>query len=71
MRKGEKDRSLTVFQLNVDLRPQSANVHHSLAECYEFVGDRDRAIASYRRSLELNPKNGHAEERLKALAGVY
>src|ERR1700753_3186102 len=67
MRKGRKDQALTVFKLNAELYPQSSNVHDSLAECYEAMGDGDRAIASYKRSLELDPKNRHAEERLKTL----
>jgi Tfp pilus assembly protein PilF len=30
-------------------------------------GDRERAIESYRRSLELDPDNDNARERLEAL----
>jgi tetratricopeptide (TPR) repeat protein len=64
----EKDKALAVFKLNADLYPHSANVHDSLADCYEFMGDRDRAVAAYKRALEVDPKMRHAVERLKAIA---
>src|SRR5262249_34695518 len=59
--------AIEVFKLNVHLYPASANNYDSLAEGYEAAGDKEPAIRNYKRSLELNPKNTHAEERLKEL----
>jgi tetratricopeptide (TPR) repeat protein len=68
LRRGEMENALAVFQLNVRLHPDSGNVYDSLADCYEGMGDRERAVATYRRALEVDPKKKHAEERLKSLA---
>lgn len=59
--------AVMVFRLNVEEHPESWNVHDSLAEGYEALGDTARAIAGYRRSLDMNPDNEHAVERLRAL----
>jgi hypothetical protein len=32
-------------------------------------GDKELAIANYRKSLELNPRNNNAKEKLKQLEG--
>ncbi|KAB8061288.1 serine hydrolase [Janthinobacterium sp. FT14W] len=57
-----------VFELGVQLYPQGANGHDSLAEAYEAGGAKTLAITHYRRSLELDPGNTHATERLRVLA---
>ena len=62
----EKD-AITVFQRNVQEFPQSSNVYDSLAEAYAKVGEKDLAIANYEKSLQLDPKNQNAVERLKRL----
>jgi CubicO group peptidase (beta-lactamase class C family) len=59
--------ALAVFQLGVQLYPQGANGHDSLAEAYEADGAKALAVTHYRRSLELDPGNTHAEARLRAL----
>ncbi|MGK5081254.1 serine hydrolase [Janthinobacterium sp. HLX7-2] len=60
--------AIAVLQLAVQLTPQSANGHDSLAEAYEADGATALAITHYRRSLELDPGNAHASERLRGLA---
>ena len=62
--------ALAVFQLGVQLYPQGANGHDSLAEAYEADGATALAVTHYRRSLELDPGNTHATERLRSLAGT-
>ena len=47
--------------------PRSGNVHDSLGEAYLKAGQKDLAIASYRRSLALNPSNQNARDVLKKL----
>ncbi len=60
-------RALSLFRYNTEQHPRSSNPFDSLAEGYEQVGDRAKAIANYRRSLELDPRNEHGAERLKVL----
>ena len=59
--------ALAVFKLAVQLYPDSANGHDSLAEAGEAAGDQALAISHYRRSVELDADNRHAIERLKQL----
>ncbi|PHV33064.1 serine hydrolase [Janthinobacterium rivuli] len=59
--------AVAVFELGVQLYPQGANGHDSLAEAYEANGAKAQAVTHYRRSLELDPGNTHAMERLRAL----
>jgi tetratricopeptide (TPR) repeat protein len=59
--------AIRVLQLNVEAYPQSANVYDSLAEAYMDGGDKPQAIASYQRSLQLNPKNNNAVQMIKKL----
>jgi dienelactone hydrolase len=64
---GRPERSMDVFRLNAEAHPQSADAHDSLAEGYLVNGKKDQAIRSYRRSVELNPGNKNALEKLKEL----
>jgi CubicO group peptidase (beta-lactamase class C family) len=59
--------AIAVFKLNVELYPQSSNVYDSLGEAYMTNGDSELAIANYRKSLELDPRNQNAVNMLKKL----
>ncbi|MEN8144469.1 MAG: c-type cytochrome [Gemmatimonadota bacterium] len=65
----QPDAALRVFVLNSELNPESANVWDSLAEGYMTVGDNDRAIEFYEKTLAMNPNNDGARERLAELRG--
>ncbi len=56
--------AVAIFQLNVEAYPASANVYDSLAEAYLAMGNKDLADRNYRKSLELNPRNGNAIQTL-------
>jgi tetratricopeptide (TPR) repeat protein len=64
---GKLSEAIEVFKLNVDMYPQSFNVYDSLAEAYMIDGEKQLAIKNYERSLELNPNNTNATEKLKTL----
>lgn len=64
---GRIDDAVTVFKMNVELFPQAWNVYDSLAEAYAGKGETELAIKNYERSLELNPDNQNAKDRLKDL----
>jgi len=61
------DEAIAVFELNVDRFPDSWNVYDSLGEAFAVKGDTERAIALYRRSLELNPNNMNGVQALDRL----
>jgi hypothetical protein len=63
------DGAVLIFRRNVERFPESGNVHDSLGEAYMLRGDRELAIESYERSLELDPRNRNAEEKLRELRG--
>lgn len=58
---------IAVFHLAIHLFPKSANLYDSLASGYQYNGDVKNAIKNYKKSLELNPQNQHAIQKLKEL----
>jgi predicted Zn-dependent protease len=56
-----------VFKLNVSLNPNSANVYDSLAEAYMKAGDKQHAVEFYKKSIEKDPSNDNAKDKLKEL----
>lgn len=59
--------AIRIFQLNTDRFPQSANVWDSLAEACLTAGDKVLAAKYYQKSLDLNPDNQNAKDKLKEL----
>ena len=59
--------AIRIFQLNVEMFPKSSNAYDSLGEGYMDNGDKALAIANYRKSLELNPKNANGASMLRKL----
>ena len=56
-----------IFHLGTELYPSSFNLFDSLGEADELTHDATAAIMHYRRSLELNPQNNNARQRLQVL----
>jgi dienelactone hydrolase len=56
-----------LFKLNVQVFPSSSNTYDSLGEAYMKAGQKQLAIDNYKKSLELDPGNDNATEKLKAL----
>jgi tetratricopeptide (TPR) repeat protein len=61
------DSALAVFRLNVGLFPDYWNVYDSYGEALLKGGDKEGAIANYRKALELNPDSKSAIEMLSRL----
>jgi hypothetical protein len=59
--------AIRILQLNVEAYPKSSNAYDSLGEAYMDAGERALAIANYRKSVELNPKNTNGARMLKKL----
>lgn len=49
--------AIAVFKLNTELYPDSSNVWDSLGEGYIYADNKELAVQSYKKSLELNPEN--------------
>lgn len=60
-------KAIAFFQLNTRNFPESYNAFDSLGEAYEASGDNINAIKNYKKSLELNPNNGHAAAKIESL----
>jgi len=59
--------AISVFQTNTDAFPESANAWDSLAEASARAGDIESAKRFYTKSLELNPGNQNARQKLAEL----
>ena len=59
--------ALNAFKLNTKLYPDSFQVYDSYANYCEQVGKIDLAILNYSKSIELNPQNKRAKEKLEEL----
>ena len=59
--------AIEIFKFSVELAPHFYNSYDSLAEAYMAHGDKPLAVQNYRKSLELNPENMNAAEKLKQL----
>jgi CubicO group peptidase (beta-lactamase class C family) len=62
--------AIEIFKLNVEMFPDGFNAYDSLGEAYLQNGDKSLAIQNYKKSLELNPNNTGATEKLKTLEGA-
>jgi CubicO group peptidase (beta-lactamase class C family) len=62
-------KALAIFQLNTELYPKSANVYDSLAEIYEIMEDKPKALLNYKKVLTIDPEHKNAISRIKALTG--
>jgi predicted dienelactone hydrolase len=60
--------AIQMFKFGIAIVENSANLFDSLGEAYELDHNSALAIDSYRRSLALDPTNGHASARLAVLS---
>ena len=63
----EMDKAIAVFQLNIKEYPEAFNPYDSMGEAYLKKGDNEKAIANYKKSVELNPGNEGGILALKKL----
>jgi len=67
LQKGRNSDAITILKLNVEEYPKSTIAYDSLADAYAHDGQKPQAIANYHKSLELDPKDQTATDRLKDL----
>ena len=66
---GKAKQAISIFWINVQAFPESANTYDSLGEAYLTASDTTLAIENYRKSLALDPENQNAAEVLQRLQG--
>ena len=59
--------AIAIFKLNIEVYPKYANGYDSLAEAYMENGEMKKAIKFYAKSLELDPNNTNAIEKLNEI----
>ena len=61
--------AIEIFKLNVEMFPQASNPYDSLGEAYLKDGQKELALANYKKSVELNPGNAGAVQVIKRIEG--
>lgn len=61
--------AVEIFKLNVEMFPKSSNSYDSLGETYLELGEKDLALTSYKKAIELNPANANAVRIVNKLEG--
>ena len=67
------DKAIEIFILNAQKHPTSPNAWDSLGEAYATKGDKKNAIASFKKSLSMNPPanvKANSEKFLKQLGAM-
>ena len=63
----DQSKALTVFRLNTVAFPNSANVWDSYGEALAAAGQREAAVAAYRKAVALDPRFDSSIEALRKL----
>jgi CubicO group peptidase (beta-lactamase class C family) len=61
--------AIAIFKLNVEMFPDSTNAYDTLGEAYLSEGNKDLALANYKKAIELDPQNANALQIVKRLEG--
>lgn len=61
------DDAIKLFELNCQIFPASGNVFDSMGEAWYIKGDFNNSLLSYKKSLELDPRNINAREMIEKL----
>ncbi|MFH0761235.1 MAG: alpha/beta hydrolase-fold protein [Bacteroidota bacterium] len=67
LNKGMVIEAIEIFKMTAEIFPESFNSWDSLGEAYMKKSDKTNAKKSYKKSLELNPRNENAAKMLEQL----
>ncbi|GAB7089489.1 serine hydrolase [Marinifilum fragile] len=70
IKRGFYKKAIDLFTLEALSFPESYDAYDSLGEAYMKDGQIKKAIENYRKSLELNPENQNAKEKLTELLKI-
>ena len=65
---GDLDAALAMIELNLEYHPDDAWSHHLRGEVLMRQDEREAALEAFRRSLELDPDNRRARQRIDELS---
>ena len=68
LEKGDIEKAIEIFKINVLLYPLGWNTYDCLGEAYLKDGQIQLALKNYKKSLELNPKNDNAVKVLDKIS---
>lgn len=63
----EPAKAVEYFKLNVERNPDNANCYDSLGEGYAILGEKEKAIKSFKKSLSMNPPENVRQNSMKYL----
>lgn len=66
---GRSSEAITIFRINANLFPSSANCFDSLGEAYAITGQKEKSIQAYEYAQTLDPKNENVKKQLAKLKG--
>jgi tetratricopeptide (TPR) repeat protein len=61
--------AIMIQKMNLELYAQSASAHFGLGELLLAAGDKPAALAEFKKTLELQPNNRQAQQRIRELGG--
>ncbi len=67
---GQNDAAVKIFLKNVTDNPKSWNVYDSLADAYARKGDKKRAMANYKKALELVKADNQKQRIQQAISAL-
>jgi tetratricopeptide (TPR) repeat protein len=67
MESSKPEEALALARLNLEFNPELAQSHVVIGEVLLRKGEKDKASASFRKALEIDPKNFDAQRALKQL----
>ncbi|MFH2037056.1 MAG: tetratricopeptide repeat protein [Candidatus Zixiibacteriota bacterium] len=67
---GKTAEAVELLKLNTEAHPKSSNTYDSYAEALMNNGDIEKAIANYKKSVELNPDNTNAVTKIDSLKNL-
>ena len=70
MSQGRLDAAVKVLALNVEAYPASSGAHSLLAEAYNRVGEREKALAGCRTALQLYSDNADAASLMAEISSA-
>lgn len=68
--KGKTSDALALLAMNADIHPSSSDVDVDFGDVYRAAGDTLKAVTSYKKALEKEPRNFAARRRLDELTGA-
>jgi len=71
LKRKDFSRALHCFGRATTIRPDYIGAHHQRGVAYELLGDRQRALGCWERTLELDPENQQARDNIQRLGDSF